>query len=331
MFDFIEEPIVEEAKKVPTMDDPLDGTVYTMPSHRTSSVASGEHSPAGLIVGIIATVVFVCGTGVAIWWFEFRPASEATVSKEIAVQTEEPIVQSAPNEEDVILEPDDTGSLEESPDVLTDVIIPSPPTPPILNYVGSVDTDGDDLTDTEEALFQSDPLQPDTDQDGHLDGEEVTFLYDPLRIAPAKLETGTGTATYTNPGYSYKLLYPSGWVVDSVDNARREVIFSSATGEFVSITAQDNLEKLSALDWFSTVYQPNVDTSSLQTMSYDTWTGVMSSDGLNVYITSKDDQGNVVTPYVYVVKYDLGSKNIMSFGTVFQMMIRGFVITDLSF
>ena len=63
-----------------------------------------------------------------------------------------------------------------------------------LDLVGSVgeteeslDTDGDGLTDAEEARYKSDPKKADTDADGFSDGEEVRNGYNPA--GPGKLET----------------------------------------------------------------------------------------------------------------------------------------------
>ena len=43
-----------------------------------------------------------------------------------------------------------------------------------------VDSDGDGLSDEEEAIYGTDPHNPDTDGDGYTDGEEVKAGFDPL-------------------------------------------------------------------------------------------------------------------------------------------------------
>lgn len=45
---------------------------------------------------------------------------------------------------------------------------------------GAIDADGDGLTDEEEKIYGTDPLDLDTDADGYTDGEEVENGYDPL-------------------------------------------------------------------------------------------------------------------------------------------------------
>jgi len=51
----------------------------------------------------------------------------------------------------------------------------------------SLDTDGDGLTDTQEAIYGTDPNNPDTDGDGYLDGDEVKHGYGPTIAGDARL------------------------------------------------------------------------------------------------------------------------------------------------
>ncbi|MEK7103569.1 MAG: hypothetical protein AAB870_04445 [Patescibacteria group bacterium] len=328
MFDFIEEPIAEEKKQsnTSTTSAPLEGTVYTMPSHRAAvptaaAISENKKKSGGLIAILVGVGVIVVATVFLVWWVVFPPITSTTPP--IAQQpTETNETPTTPVNENPPVNPPS----EPTP-------IPSdttPTTPPsTITYTKSADSDSDDLTDTEERIFNTDDQKPDTDADGFLDGAEVKFLYDPTKTG-TKLDQSSTVTLYKNTNYVYSLLYPSAWVVDSVDKGNKEVIFSSATGEFLNLTVQDNPEKLSALEWYTTVHKPNANTASLQTMKYDTWTGVMSENGLEVYMTANDDSGTVISPYVYVLTYDLGGKQEMNFGSVFQMMIRSFLITDLS-
>ncbi len=81
-----------------------------------------------------------------------------------------------------------------------------------------LDSDGDGLNDTDEALAGTDPLNPDTDSDGSLDGAEAEAGTDPLdgtslfRITRLVKDPVTGFVTVTwssVPGRSYALEYSS--------------------------------------------------------------------------------------------------------------------------
>jgi len=55
------------------------------------------------------------------------------------------------------------------------------------------DSDQDGLSNDEEALYKTDPLNKDTDGDGYMDGVEIESGYDPLKPAPGdKLVAGPG-------------------------------------------------------------------------------------------------------------------------------------------
>jgi hypothetical protein len=62
----------------------------------------------------------------------------------------------------------------------------------------ALDSDGDGLSDEEEAALGTDPDDPDTDGDGFSDGEEVDAGTDPLD--PTDYPRGTGTPTLPDTG-----------------------------------------------------------------------------------------------------------------------------------
>lgn len=51
------------------------------------------------------------------------------------------------------------------------------------NVNGSQDLDNDGLTNDQERLYKTDPLNPDTDADGYRDGVEVATGYDPTKVS----------------------------------------------------------------------------------------------------------------------------------------------------
>lgn len=214
-----------------------------------------------------------------------------------------------------------------------------PATPPIAQapsapdtLVQGTDSDGDVLTDAEERMYGTDASKPDTDGDGFFDGEELKKLFDPTKSTSSRLDLSVLTHTYTNQPFKYRTLYPAAWVAKAVNATEREVIFTSATGEFISLTVEDNPQGLTPLDWYITTKEPGINPSQLQTITGDTWTGVVSTDGRNIFISRRAEKGiSSSAPLMYTLAYNLNTKNEVHFLTTFQMMMKSFTFTDLTF
>lgn len=188
-----------------------------------------------------------------------------------------------------------------------------------LNTSSSVpdakDSDNDELTDTEEALYTTGEKLPDSDNDGFLDGAELQNLYSP--IGPERLEKSDLVKTYTNAAYAYSLLYPSDWPASTTDDSETEAIFTSATSEFIEVLVEPNPSGLSIDDWFL-IESPEIDEADLVTRVVDGVDAVVSPDGLNVYIGVEDS--------IYTISYNIGLRKEASFRATFEMMIRSFTV-----
>jgi len=66
---------------------------------------------------------------------------------------------------------------------------------PSMEELGVLDSDGDGLTDSEEAELGTDPMREDTDSDGFSDAEEV--------------------AENTDPNNAHDMPYAGGWAIDA--------------------------------------------------------------------------------------------------------------------
>lgn len=334
MFDFIEEPL-QASPKDTSASEPV---VYTMPQKYYKQVASsaGKRSSPMMLLIIAGVLIIVAGTGVLAW---YALQGNKTVSDIAGTGLSVPPLVVEPSPSGAALPTGATPSTpaapspagQENPPSLDTPVPPSAPGSQAVSYVSSIDTDGDQLTDVEERMYSTDPEKPDTDADGFLDGQEVKFLYDPITPSPSKIEVSGLAGTYKNPSFKYSFLYPSSWTVKAVDRTNREVLATSSTGEYISIAGQDNPQKLSAVEWYTTVKAPGTSSASLQTMDYYTWSGVMAENGLEVYLTPKDDKGRTVGESIYVITYHPGSSKELSFVATFQMLIKSFLFTDLSF
>jgi len=195
----------------------------------------------------------------------------------------------------------------------------NPPIVPGLIQPG-IDSDSDYLTDIEENLYQTEPLNPDTDGDTYLDGVEVRNLYSP-KAAEIKLTETAFIKVFVNNSYNYQIYYPSDWVESALSPDFREIMFSSAIGEYVSVLIQDNPLGLSSLNWYQQ-YAPGIDPSALETLILSGLPAVKSIDGLNTYLA--------VGNKVFIINYNLGTSQQQNFETTYKMMLKSFSLTNLN-
>ena len=180
----------------------------------------------------------------------------------------------------------------------------------------SPDLDKDNLTDTAEELFGTDPSKPDTDEDGYNDGHEVFYLYNPAGIEPQKVIDSGHVNDYNNPMFGYKVFYPLNWAVGSVDETYRDVLFSTITGENIELRVFDRPSNQTFSDWFAQ-WAPN---EQYQNMA-DSQTkfgelGKNRADHLVYYFM--DDS------HVYVLLYHTTDSNIVNYRSIMVMMARSF-------
>ncbi len=182
----------------------------------------------------------------------------------------------------------------------------------------SQDSDSDGLTDVEETLFGSDSAKPDTDGDSFLDGAEVSGGYDPTAAEGARAVTAGLVKNYTNPTYNYSTIYPTSWIAQATGEENREIVFSSATGEFVQMLVEANPSGLSPIAWYLSQV-PGVQASEIGSVTVGTLTGAMSIDQSTVYLGSGEN--------IYVITYNVGTRATANFKTTFAMMYKAFTFT----
>ncbi len=181
----------------------------------------------------------------------------------------------------------------------------------------SKDSDSDKLTDVEEALWGTDSNRPDSDADSFLDGDELLLLYDPSKGSGSRLAQSANARSYINPQLKYTLLVPAAWENRLLDPTNAmQVLFNSATGEFIGVMVQENFEGYtSAREWYLSQY-PSVNTRYLQDVRTETLMGIMSPDGLAAYFL---DNG-----YLYVISYNPGIREEVNFLTTYRMVVQSF-------
>ncbi len=353
MFDLIEEalltpepePKVASAPTAPQVAFSPEPLVFSMPEKFRKKKKKKSKLPLIIAASVIALLLI--GGTVAILLILQTPqkpltplVQEPVQQQPVAVPVAEPTTTDSASSTPASVLPDEQRTAPQDAPATqqatsTDPIAVTPPdstntTPSTPTYSAGADTDGDSLTDNEERLYNTDPSKPDTDSDQFTDGDEILRLYDPTRPQGARLETSGLINTFTNQTFKYSLFYPSSWIAKAVNVAEKEIVISSATGEFFSVIVQDNPDHLSALDWYSKVVSPQVNTAKIQTLTSDTWVAAMSEDKMSVYITKNTDAAKNGA-IVVVIKYNPNTKNEINFSSTMQMMLKSFVFTDLSF
>lgn len=114
---------------------------------------------------------------------------------------------------------------------------------PLLPREGSIsvtDEDGDGLKDWEEALWKTDPKNPDTDGDGSYDGDEVALGRDPMNDSPndtiVKTEEGESREVF---GIFYPYEYDETGEINNTEalavNITENYLRAKATGQNIQV------------------------------------------------------------------------------------------------
>lgn len=202
-----------------------------------------------LVVGI--SIVMLLVIGVTTLYYLHDAGILFTPNDEDAVQVDpepEPIPEPEPEplpepEPEPVPEPE-----PEPPAPTTTPQLPGIQFPPVIRE-DSPDLDFDELTDAEELLYGTDPGIWDTDEDGYYDGQEVLNLYNPLGFAPVRIIDSAVVQEYINPVWQYRLYYPNGWTVGSVDAAAREVLLSTLSGDYIAVYVREKEVDESFREW----------------------------------------------------------------------------------
>ncbi len=177
------------------------------------------------------------------------------------------------------------------------------------------DSDQDALTFLEETLYNTNEALADSDKDGYKDGAELLSLYDPS-IAGGSLSNSNLIKVYKNDNFSYQLFVPKKWLVQSIDDGRRQINFvpDSATGETIVIKVTDNTQHSELADWQKIL----LPTKTVENYRLANYSAVKTSDGKQVLFVNYD--------YVFMISYDQASVVNANFSTTFGMMLKSFAL-----
>lgn len=180
----------------------------------------------------------------------------------------------------------------------------------------SVDSDSDSLTDQEELVFVTDPEKWDTDGDGYYDGQEVLNLYNPKGLAPVKIIDSGLVREYVNPNWQYRLYYPATWIIGAVDKESRQVLFNSASGDYVEILAYEMQAGETFPLWFGRKAQGQNYTDLTNFINRFQESGFARKDGL-VYYFVNDNR-------VFVLLYHSIATDSIAYRNMINMIAQNF-------
>ncbi len=191
--------------------------------------------------------------------------------------------------------------------------------PILINYSSSADADLDRLTDMEEDLYTTEKRKPDTDGDGYLDGDEIIGGYNPKEGGGALLANSGLVNKYSNPLFSYEVLYLKDFLAKPTDSSLSEVIFQSSTEEYFILSVESNPEAVDLVNWYLT-QSPGVNLNDLEKITTKKgYTALISPDRLTYYlqVADKPDQ-------VFMISYNIGTLKAVNFLTTLEMMVNSF-------
>jgi hypothetical protein len=320
-------------------------TVYSMPKRFLGKQINAKQArTTGMVVLGLGFIFLLAALGFIYYYFVMRPANIASsnitninnASKTSVINNASNSINPAVNSSNTVIPAAATTSLpvETSTNDMANLgdinttttaviaatttdgqnnIVTTPSTDQVKTIAAfAPDTDGDSLTDFEEAIFGTDPNKTDSDNDGYSDLAEVQSLYNPA--GTGKILANSKFDIYSNPTLGYSLYYPKLWKVNDAagDNS---VIFVIDDKQFISVAEQSNTSKQSIEDWYKQQMGVNYIAPN-QMVNKKNWTGVASSDGFNVYLL--DPLGDKI----FTFSYNIGDSGLIKYKNILDMMVN---------
>jgi hypothetical protein len=194
---------------------------------------------------------------------------------------------------------------------------PPPPEVPKLPPAG-LDSDSDGLTDLEEALYGTNPRNPDTDGDSFNDGNEVYHLYNPLGRPPTTLLDSGVVKPFESP-VGWRLYVPNAWQTKLEESGMKGTI-TTGHGETFTITLEDNPLNQTLLDWY---LGRNPGVLSTQVRAYVTTKASLDAlEGADPLVTYFKWGNKILS-----IRYNLDDQPFVNFRTTYGMMLNSLSLT----
>lgn len=182
-----------------------------------------------------------------------------------------------------------------------------------------IDTDGDGLTDSEEAVLGTKTDSVDSDADGYTDFSEFTNFYNPA--GTGKLSENPGIGAYSDANFGFTALVPKGWNLEK-GTGGDSLVFRSTDNQFLQIGIQPNANKEDILTWYKAQFEGltplETELSGKDGNGNIVWEGMKSRDGLTVYLT------NQAKEYIFVLSFSPGEAKTLDYKNFLELMVRTF-------
>lgn len=197
------------------------------------------------------------------------------------------------------------------------------PEPELPTIISALDTDGDGLSDEEEALYKSDINLIDSDDDTYEDSLEIRNLYSPSNTAPQTLLGAGLVSEFISEKQKYRLLYPITWKTQKIDGDDSNVIFiSSNPTEYVELKIEDNPGRLSLSQWvklklataplkFKATYSEEIFENKDKSLQ-----GILLPEFYMVFFADENK--------IYFLTYQFDATKSLSYQTTFLMFAKSF-------
>jgi len=178
----------------------------------------------------------------------------------------------------------------------------------------STDTDRDGLTDDEEITLGSNKDSQDSDSDGFGDLVELQRGYDPA--GPGKLISNKTIKTVELVDFT--MLRPATWT-EKKSGGDYLLLWQAPDNQLIQVSIEKLTAPTTLAAWYKTNFGTEIPSGRLLLPSQATnWTGVKSSDNLNVYVMNNDGTA------VYTINYNLGMDTVSKYPNIFEAMINSF-------
>ncbi len=295
-------------------------------SHNLSRLSPQTNNPKmiGLII-IIGGLIFIGGLVYLSYVYIIKPQTNKTIA---------PVTNIIPETKSIVNSPRATTSEEitiatttmvatVTPEIF-DIASSSTSTAISLDQIGRpnvdlpplLDTDNDGLNDEEEMILGTNPNLADSNANTYEDLVEVNNNYNPA--GSGKLNTNSGLATYSNKIYSYQILYPKEWPLNSLTNDSI-ITFTAPDDSIIQISVQENTDRQSILGWYGNSF-PDTTITYDKLKSTDNLDGIFSSDNLNFYLTDKKKNN------VYIISYVPAVDGRLAYPNIFSLMINSLIL-----